>query len=168
MTGNEKTTFYDEFYNTIPQHQLDSLISLWLHEDCPNFDYGAYVVGNTFGEATILCKSRGVLCGKPFVDALFTKLHCDIKWEVNEGFMIEDIRRVATVKGQVKDLLIGERIALNVLARASGIATTCRMYNDIKEKCKWNGKVAGTRKTTPGFRCVEKYALLVGGCDTHR
>lgn len=70
--------------------------------------------------------------------------------------------------GQACSILRGERPALNCIARASGIATYCRKLRDIKNRENWHGEIAGTRKTTPGFRLVEKYALLVGGISTHR
>lgn len=57
---------------------------------------------------------------------------------------------------------------MNLIARASGIATRARVVSGIAKESNWHGNVAGTRKTTPGFRWVEKYALLVGGCDQHR
>ena len=77
-------------------------------------------------------------------------------------------QEVAIVKGQVRKLLVGERTALNMLARCAGIASLSKQATDIARQHNWKGKVAGTRKTTPGFRIVEKYALLVGGADTHR
>jgi len=76
--------------------------------------------------------------------------------------------QVAFITGSVRHLLLGERVALNLMARASGIATVSRKAREIADKAGWTGRVAGTRKTTPGFRLVEKYALLVGGVDTHR
>lgn len=75
---------------------------------------------------------------------------------------------VAEVSGPVWALLRGERVALNVLARASGIATAAAAVVRLAREQGWHGEVAGTRKTTPGFRLVEKYALLVGGASTHR
>lgn len=75
---------------------------------------------------------------------------------------------VAKVHGSARNLLIGERTALNILARASGIATRSRELVEIKREKGWKGVVAGTRKTTPGFRLVEKHAMLVGGADAHR
>lgn len=75
---------------------------------------------------------------------------------------------MAIIKGAACSLLQGERTALNLIARASGIATRARHVSTIAKDSKWHGSVAGTRKTTPGFRWVEKYALLVGGCDQHR
>lgn len=69
---------------------------------------------------------------------------------------------------QICKILEGERTALNILAHASGIATLCKQYDTIVKEHGWHGKVAATRKTTPGFYLVQKYAVLVGGCDTHR
>jgi len=64
--------------------------------------------------------------------------------------------------------LLGERVALNCLTRASGIATVSRRLRQLADDHQWCGEVAGTRKTTPGFRLVEKYSLLVGGMSSHR
>jgi nicotinate-nucleotide pyrophosphorylase (carboxylating) len=64
--------------------------------------------------------------------------------------------------------LLGERVALNTLARCSGVATRSRELVDRLREAGYNGIVAGTRKTTPGFRLVEKYGMLVGGADAHR
>lgn len=72
------------------------------------------------------------------------------------------------VTGPARCLLLGERPALNCLARASGIATRCSQLRALAAAAGWRGQVAGTRKTTPGFRLVEKYAMLVGGVSTHR
>ena len=109
-----------------------------------------------------------------------------MEWNVNvkEGQYIDTKSgkvKVATVTGPARNILLGERPALNMLARASGIATRARSLNDLKEKNQWKGVIAATRKTTPGlmricpyfsislgFRIVEKYAALVGGADTHR
>mmetsp|Transcript_4904 Transcript_4904/g.9719 ORF Transcript_4904/g.9719 Transcript_4904/m.9719 type:complete len:194 (+) Transcript_4904:61-642(+) len=76
--------------------------------------------------------------------------------------------KLATVTGPVSHLLRGERTALNTLSRCSGVATLSRKCVDIAKSNNWHGLVAGTRKTTPGFRLVEKYGLLVGGAATHR
>ena len=63
---------------------------------------------------------------------------------------------------------MAERTALNILSRASGVASQSRIMSDLAKEAGWHGSVAGTRKTTPGFRIVEKYALLVGGVASHR
>ncbi|KAJ3413962.1 nicotinate-nucleotide diphosphorylase (carboxylating) [Chytridiales sp. JEL 0842] len=77
-------------------------------------------------------------------------------------------KEVAKVYGKARQILLGERPALNMLARASGIATRARALKQIAVQSGWEGLIAGTRKTTPSFRLVEKYAMLVGGIDTHR
>ena len=108
---------------------------------------------------------------------------------MEEGQVFEPIKHVATVRGKVRHILLGERVALNMLARCSGIATKygsnrnasgppphCLTRNihrskrikDLARAVGYNGIIAGTRKTTPGFRLVEKYGMLVGGIDPHR
>jgi nicotinate-nucleotide pyrophosphorylase (carboxylating) len=91
--------------------------------------------------------------------------------------------KVAIVRGKARQLLLGERVALNTLARCSGIASVCvhprsvqsgnanvrsRRFRDAAKESGWKGTIAGTRKTTPGFRLVEKYGMMVGGIDPHR
>jgi nicotinate-nucleotide pyrophosphorylase (carboxylating) len=157
----------------IPSHQLSSLVSAWLAEDIPSFDYAGAVVGDKPASALLYCKGDGVVAGVPFVNEVFRQLHCTIEWLVDEGTVIalapgERKRVCAVVRGAAHQLLAGERTALNVLARASGLATRAREAAQIATRVGWRGRVAGTRKTTPGFRLVEKHALLVGGCDAHR
>lgn len=147
---------------------LKHLAREWLKEDTPSFDFAGFVVGEREETAVILIKSAGVLAGCPFVDAIFQELDCQVTWLQQEGIWIEPTKVVAKVTGKVRHLLLGERVALNCLCRASGIATYARKLLEIAEKCNWKGEIAGTRKTTPGFRMVEKYALLVGGVSTHR
>ncbi|EEH39588.1 nicotinate-nucleotide pyrophosphorylase [Paracoccidioides lutzii Pb01] len=143
-------------------------ISAWLQEDCPSFDYGGFVVGEAEGEARLLGKSKGMVAGVPFFNEVFSQLGCTVEWNVNEGDRIEPITVCAIVRGPMRQILLGERVALNILARCSGIATkTANLVNIIRSH-NWNGIVAGTRKTTPGFRLVEKYGMLVGGADPHR
>ncbi len=75
---------------------------------------------------------------------------------------------IGTVQGKCCDILRAERTVLNILSRASGVATQARKVSKIARTLGWNGVVAGTRKTTPGLRQIEKYALIVGGCAPHR
>ena len=156
-----------DYSHLLPPHYRD-LTHSWLQEDIPSFDYGGFVVGSKPEEAVLLCKSPGVLCGVPFFDAIFAELGCKVVWLYSEGSFLEPVCEVARVSGPVNKLLRGERTALNVLARSSGIATHARELSDEKERIGWSGEVAGTRKTTPGFRIIEKYSLLVGGVSTHR
>lgn len=95
---------------------------------------------------------------------------CEVEWFKKDGDEIpgDPITEIARVKGPIRSILLGERLALNIMTRASGIATEARALRHLADRHKWKGHVAGTRKLTPGFRLVEKYALLVGGVSTHR
>ncbi|KAJ5299363.1 Aldolase-type TIM barrel [Penicillium atrosanguineum] len=136
------------------------LISEWLEEDCPSLDYGGFVVGETEGEARLLGKSNGVVAGVPFFDEVFSQLGCTRH--------PLPVQHCATVRGPIRKILLGERVALNILARCSGIASKSASMLAALRKQGWQGILAGTRKTTPGFRIVEKYGILVGGADPHR
>ncbi|KWU47233.1 nicotinate-nucleotide pyrophosphorylase-like protein [Rhodotorula sp. JG-1b] len=149
------------------------VITDWLDEDTPSFDYGGFVVGEGQEEATLWGKSDGVLAGVPFVDEIFAQLGCTVEWYLKEGDAVTPTKdtpkiKVATVRGPARCLLLGERVALNTMARCSGIATKSRRVLLAARKHGWQGIIAGTRKTTPGFRLVEKYGMLVGGVDPHR
>ncbi|KAF8680246.1 hypothetical protein RhiXN_00102 [Rhizoctonia solani] len=158
-----------EFAHLLPP-SWKSVVQTWLAEDTPSFDWGGYVVGEVEREAYLLGKGKevAVLAGVPFVDEVFQVLGCTVQWHMREGEVFEPVTRVATVRGPARHLLLGERVALNVLARCSGIATKSRRFRDAARAAGFKGILAGTRKTTPGFRLVEKYGMLVGGIDAHR
>uniref|UniRef100_A0A7R9U3Q0 Nicotinate-nucleotide pyrophosphorylase [carboxylating] n=1 Tax=Pinguiococcus pyrenoidosus TaxID=172671 RepID=A0A7R9U3Q0_9STRA len=156
--------------HVLPPH-WKATVESWLRDDMPSFDVGGLVVGDVEKTAHLFGKSNGILAGRPFFDAVFEALGCEVEWLLEEGDVVDASQgkvHVATVKGPSRLLLIGERTALNTLARASGVATKTRAAVTIAQEGGWHGSVAGTRKTTPGFRIVEKYALLVGGGATHR
>ncbi|KAF8351593.1 Quinolinate phosphoribosyl transferase [Amanita rubescens] len=157
-------------YEHILPPSWKSVITTWLAEDTPSFDYAGYVVGEANREAFLYGKGKdpAVLAGSPFFTEIFAQLGCDVEWHLNEGDTFQPVKHIATVRGKARHLLLGERIALNLLARCSGIATRSRRIKDLARSYGYNGIVAGTRKTTPGFRLVEKYGMLVGGVDTHR
>ena len=148
--------------------QIQECVREWLKEDTPTFDFGGCVVGEHQETAILLCKSPGVLSGCPFFDAVFREVGCTVEWLEEEGVFLEPVKEVAIVKGKARHLLLGERIALNIITRASGVASIARRLHDISKESRWQGEVSGTRKLTPGFRLVEKYSLLVGGISTHR
>lgn len=93
-----------------------------------------------------------------------------IEWHIKEGeaLSLTPHHHCATVRGPIRKILLGERVALNILARCSGIATKSSSMLAALRAQGWQGTLAGTRKTTPGFRVVEKYGILVGGADPHR
>jgi len=149
----------------------ETKIDEWLAEDVASFDYAGFVVDDKVETAYLYCKANGVLAGAPFVSKIFEKLGCHVIWNYTEGQMISGKPNkvvVATVTGPTRNILMGERVALNLIARASGIATRARAAVELAQREGFKGCIAGTRKTTPGFRLVEKYAIIVGGCDQHR
>ncbi|XP_041837887.1 nicotinate-nucleotide pyrophosphorylase [carboxylating]-like [Melanotaenia boesemani] len=157
--------------HSIPPHTLTRLAREWLAEDTPNFDPAGVCVGSEEVEAWLLCKTpHTILAGSPFFTAVFTEVGCTVEWIYQEGAEIgpDAVTLTAVVRGPARCLLLGERLALNCLARASGIASRCSKLKEIAKGDGWHGEVAGTRKTTPGFRLVEKYAMLVGGVSMHR
>ncbi|XP_075784873.1 nicotinate-nucleotide pyrophosphorylase [carboxylating] [Pelodiscus sinensis] len=152
----------------LPPPRVRQLVRDWLREDAPAFDPAGCTVGERLGLAVLLCKSPGVLAGCPFFDAVFSELGCTVEWFQPEGAWLEPVARVAEVRGKARHLLLGERTALNCLGRCSGVATAAGRVCRLAREAGWRGLVAGTRKTTPGFRLAEKYALLVGGASGHR
>ncbi|WVN85846.1 nicotinate-nucleotide diphosphorylase (carboxylating) [Cryptococcus depauperatus CBS 7841] len=145
-------------------------VQRWFAEDTPSFDWAGFVVGEDEQEAILWGKSGGVLAGVPFFDQVFEQVNCTVQWLIPEGSVLpaDSKTKVAVVRGKARQLLLGERVALNTLARCSGIATVSRRFRDLAKEKSWKGVVAGTRKTTPGFRLVEKYGMMVGGVDPHR
>lgn len=96
------------------------------------------------------------------------KYQFSVEWHINEGQSFAPITHCATVRGPVRKILLGERVALNTLARCSGIATKSARLISLVRDAGYPNTLSGTRKTTPGFRLVEKYGMLAGGCDPHR
>ena len=117
-------------------------------------------------DATILLKERGVVCGLELVEAVFRELDPDVRFETlaNDGDTVQG--EVARVSGNARALLTGERTALNLLGRLSGIATLTRRHVDAVAGT--GAVILDTRKTTPGLRALEKFAVRTGGGTNHR
>lgn len=156
-----------KYAELLPPSWKSLYLPFWFQEDFPALDFAGALLGDGEASGQILFKSaqRCVLAGRPFVDGIFEHLHCRAQWMVEEGEWIQCPQAIATVTGPAANLLKAERLALNLLARAATLATRARITSDSKSSA---AKLAGTRKTTPGFRLVEKYALVVGGVDPHR
>ncbi|XP_004691745.1 PREDICTED: nicotinate-nucleotide pyrophosphorylase [carboxylating] [Condylura cristata] len=152
----------------LPPATLAALADTWLREDCPGLNPSALVTGAAPSQAALWAKSPGVLAGRPFFDAIFAHVNCQVSWFLPEGSKLMPVAKVAEVRGPAHCLLLGERVALNTLARCSGVASAAAAAVEAARGSGWAGHVAGTRKTTPGFRLVEKYGLLVGGAAPHR
>ena len=118
-------------------------------------------------EAVIKAKEDGVLAGSPFVVELFNILgDVKVNFKKREGEEFKKGEVLATLEGNARSILMGERTALNLLQRLSGIATTAKKF--VKKLEKKGIRILDTRKTTPGFRLFEKYAVRIGGGTNHR
>lgn len=148
-----------------------SAIGQFLAEDIGRGDVttNATVPKDTRGLGRFLAKEYLVLCGLDVAEAVFFHLDPDsseIETSYNEGDEIEEGTVFGTLKGYADVLLIGERTALNLIQRMSGIATLTRQF--VKAIEGTGASIADTRKTTPGLRALEKYAVTVGGGKNHR
>jgi nicotinate-nucleotide pyrophosphorylase (carboxylating) len=118
--------------------------------------------------ATIVCRSRAVLCGRAWVDACFEKLDATvaIAWRVDDGEYLEPGTVVCEIAGDARALLTAERTALNFLQTLSAVSTVTRQY--VEAISGTRAAIVDTRKTLPGLRLAQKYAVTVGGGKNHR
>ncbi len=148
----------------------DDLILNALKEDITSEDISTNSVMPHYqlGEVDLICKEDGVIAGLEVFKRVFELLDADTKIEfsVNDGDRVKNGQKLGTVRGDIRVLLSGERTALNYLQRMSGIATYTRTVADMLEGT--GTKLLDTRKTTPGMRIFEKYAVKVGGGYNHR
>ncbi len=122
----------------------------------------------TTGEIVFIAKSSGIFCGQTVIEHGFQLLEpsMDINMLIKDGEKVEIGQEIATVKGTIRNLLKGERVVLNLIQRMSGIATKTKECVDRLNSP--YTKICDTRKTTPGLRMLEKYAVTVGGGYNHR
>lgn len=141
-------------------------IERWLDEDLGHHDVTNHVPGETTGR--LIAKERGIAAGLEAAVAVFEHLGLEAETLVDAGECVEPDERVLTVDGPAQEILRGERVAVNVAGHASGVATHTRKAVDAAREVSDTVEVAGTRKTTPGLRGIEKRAIVAGGGDTHR
>jgi nicotinate-nucleotide pyrophosphorylase (carboxylating) len=150
--------------------QLDAIIDAALNEDTGHGDVTseALLPPDLTGRASLLVKEKGVLAGIEVAQRVFQRVDPTIKFEVliKDGTAIKPGDIAATVAGRVTSILKAERTALNFLQRLSGIASLTAQY--AAEVKGTNAKIYDTRKTTPGLRLLEKYAVRTGGGQNHR
>lgn len=154
----------------IEQRQLDEIIKRALSEDIGTGDITseATIPAELMGEATLKAKEDGVVCGLPVAKRVFAMVDERIVFEplIKEGEPIKRGQLIARVTGPARGLLMAERVALNFLQRLSGIATRTRAMAELIRY--YNTRITDTRKTTPGLRLLEKYAIRRGGGSNHR
>ncbi|MFW9949977.1 MAG: carboxylating nicotinate-nucleotide diphosphorylase, partial [Candidatus Thorarchaeota archaeon] len=123
---------------------------------------------NSISTAKIIAKSNGFIAGLEEFEILFRLLNVDITLKKEDGDQIQEGNIVAELYGKTKDILLGERLGLNLLSHMSTITTTTRKFVKIIDESGKNVKIACTRKTLPGLRLFEKKAVELGKGDTHR
>jgi nicotinate-nucleotide pyrophosphorylase (carboxylating) len=140
-----------------------------LEEDVGSGDITAELIpADKTASATIITREAAVVCGRPWVDEVFHQLDPNIKleWHVDDGDQIQPDQLLVTLHGNARALLTGERTALNFLQTLSGTATTAHEYAQLVKGT--DIKILDTRKTIPGLRTAQKYAVRCGGCHNHR
>ncbi len=150
---------------------LDPMLTRWLQEDLGRGDLTTQALRlplDQQGQAELVFKQAGCVAGLPLVQRVFSLLSDQIQLtpQVAEGESCPAGTVVAQIQGPMAPLLTGERVALNLIMRLSGIATLTKQYGDAIASLPT--QLVDTRKTTPGLRLLEKYATRVGGAQNHR
>lgn len=129
----------------------------------------ACVSPSAMGEAVVRARESVVVCGLPVLEEVYAQLDplVDVERYVEDGSPIESGEPIATLNGPAASLLLGERVALNFMQRLTGIATMTRRFVDALPEGS-RTRIADTRKTTPGLRALERYAVRCGGGHNHR
>ena len=150
--------------------ELDRLIKSALDEDIGNRDIttSALIDRGRQGKARIIAKEDMIIAGLDIFQKVFTFLNPEVKFKnfFEDGDHISQNNVIAEISCDLVDLLLGERVALNFLQRLSGIASLTHSF--VRKVSGFNVKILDTRKTTPGLRSLEKYAVTVGGGVNHR
>jgi nicotinate-nucleotide pyrophosphorylase (carboxylating) len=150
--------------------QISEVVQKDLSEDLPFEDLTSELLieDNLYGEAYFLAKEDLVVCGIPVVEEVFQKVDgtVELSFEVKEGEEVSKGTKLGFARGKVKSLLKGERVALNFLQHLSGIATMVRRMQ--KKLSPYGITLLDTRKTLPGLKVLQKYAVRVGGGQNHR
>jgi len=143
-----------------------SQIDRWLQEDIGHHDVTNDVAGETTGR--LVAKETGVAAGIDAAEAVFEHLGVDADGEIDDGDAIDASETVLTTSGPARETLRAERVAVNLAGHASGVATKTRAAVERAAAVDTEVRIAGTRKTTPGLRGIEKRAIVAGGGDSHR
>ncbi len=154
----------------LSQRALQELVERFLEEDIGFGDITtlSVVPETTRGRGRLIAKAPLVIAGLDVARAAFEVVDARVQWQsdVQDGMAVEPGSRLAALEGPGRALLTAERVALNLLQRLSGVATLTRRYVEAVQHTP--ARVIDTRKTTPGLRALEKYAVRVGGGHNHR
>ena len=151
------------------QDSIEIQISAALQEDIGSGDLTASLIpAERRGRATVITREAMVVCGQPWVNAVFKHIDPKVRmdWRLQEGMLAKASQILFSVDGPARALLTGERTALNFLQTLSATATQTRRYVDAIKGTK--AVIVDTRKTLPGLRLAQKYAVKIGGGTNHR
>jgi nicotinate-nucleotide pyrophosphorylase (carboxylating) len=152
------------------QHEIDLIISNAIREDVGDGDHSslACIPSAAQGKAKLLVKDKGVIAGVEFAKKVFHFVDEELKVEtfISDGHMVKYGDIVFNVSGSSQSILKAERLVLNAMQRMSAIASKTKFYVGLLEGT--NTKILDTRKTTPGLRAAEKWAVKIGGGENHR
>lgn len=155
--------------NTFLKSDIVKVVSWALEEDVRDGDITAALIPeDEVSKATIITREHAIISGIEWVNEVFRQVDPRIKlnWQCADGDRVKPDQLLVKLKGPARSLLTGERCALNFLQTLSGTATRCSKYADIVEGT--TVKLLDTRKTIPGMRTAQKYAVTCGGCFNHR
>lgn len=144
-------------------------IKLFLQEDIGTGDITVAIIPEScHAHAKLLTREPMVLCGRQWFDTVFAQIHADIEitWQFEEGDYLQADSELCQLTGPASSILTGERTALNLLQTLSAVATEARKF--ALAVTGTNCKILDTRKTIPGLRLAQKYAVKCGGCMNHR
>lgn len=149
---------------------IKPIIELALQEDIGSGDVttDSIIPDEMITSASLMAKAPGIIAGLPVAEYVFKSLSPEIDWHplINDGGKVNNGDIIAKIKGSYRALLTGERLALNFVQRMSGIASmTSKFVEEIKE---FKTRILDTRKTVPGLRILDKYAVRIGGGINHR
>lgn len=165
---SDMNTLYSKNLPTLAQ-DITKSVSLALAEDIDSGDITAQLIpAEQTAEATIITRENCIFCGKAWVKEVFRQLDPQVQiiWHVEDGQEAAANSTLFTLKGSARSLLTGERTALNFVQTLSGTATISRHY--ASQVAHTKVKLLDTRKTIPGLRTAQKYAVACGGCHNHR
>ena len=148
---------------------IQANVTTALDEDIGSGDLTAQLIpAENFAKATVITRESATICGADWVNQVFHQVDpdVDIEWLVQDGQQVESNQPLFKLSGAARSLLTGERCALNFLQTLSGTATICRQYANLVADTQV--KLLDTRKTIPGLRIAQKYAVTCGGCFNNR
>jgi len=149
-----------------PRFLIEEYVRNYLREDLSLGDITPTKDVEVEGE--IIAKGKGIVAGINVVKIVFEILNVEVVRSIKDGDRVDTGRGVMRIKGNARDIMMGERTALNILMWMSGIAMLTKKMVRMARKVNPTIRIAATRKTTPGFRLFEKLAVAVGGGDPHR